>query len=130
MKPQKIARQMPLRDLILKVHHMELSECNTFDDSKEAIRLIVENVEAVLQALACFAPPNRRIERAADLLKLKGTRLLNFCSEMPEAENGSQEWRRIVREIIVNYEQFRIEAGMLYELVVPGCSFSVLRSAL
>ena len=130
MKPQKIARQTPLRDLILKVHHMELAECNTFDDSKEVIRLMVKNIEEVLQALACFAPPNRRIERAADLLKLKATRLLNFCSEMPEAENGSQEWRRIAREIIVNYEQFRIEAGMLYELVVPGSSFSVLRAAL
>jgi len=119
-----------LRDLILKVHPLELAECNTFDDSKEVIRLMVKNIEEVLQALACFAPPNRRIERAADLLKLKATRLLNFCSEMPEAENGSQEWRRIAREIIVNYEQFRIEAGMLYELVVPGSSFSVLRAAL
>jgi hypothetical protein len=83
-----------------------------------------------LQALACFAPPNRRIERAADLLKLKAARLLKFCSEMPEAENGSQEWRRIARGIIVNYEQFRIEAGMLYQLVVPGATFSVLRAAL
>lgn len=130
MRLRKVARQMPLRDLILKVHHLELSECNTFDDSKEVVRLIVENVEAVLQALACFAPPNRRIERAADLLKLKGVRLLKLCSEMPEVENGSQEWRRIVRAIIVNYEQFRIEAGMLYELVVPGATFSVLRAAL
>jgi hypothetical protein len=25
---------------------------------------------------------------------------------------------------------FRIEAGMLYELIVPGSSFSVLRAAL
>jgi len=49
---------------------------------------------------------------------------------MPEVENGSQEWRRITRAIIVNYEQFRIEAGMLYELVVPGATFSVLRAAL
>jgi hypothetical protein len=49
---------------------------------------------------------------------------------MPEAENGSQEWRRIARDIIVNYEMFRIEAGMLYELIVPGSSFSVLRAAL
>ena len=130
MRLRKVARQMPLRDLILKVHHLELSECNTFDDSKEVVRLIVENVEAVLQALACFAPPNRRIERAADLLKLKGVRLLKLCSEMPEVENGSQEWQRIVRAIIVNYEQFRIEAGMLYELVVPGATFSVLRAAL
>ena len=130
MRLRKVARQTPLRDLILKVHHLELSECNTFDDSKEVVRLIVENVEAVLQALACFAPPNRRIERAADLLKLKGVRLLKLCSEMPEVENGSQEWQRIVRAIIVNYEQFRIEAGMLYELVVPGATFSVLRAAL
>lgn len=130
MKPQKVATQTPLRDLILKVHHLELSECNTFDDFKEAIRLMVKNIEAVLQALACFAPPNRRIERAADLLKLKATRLLKLCSEMPEVENGSQEWRRIARAIIVNYEQFRIEAGMLYESVVPGATFSVLRAAL
>ena len=72
MKPQKIATQTPLRDLVLKVHHLELAECNTFDDSQKVIRLMVENIEAVLQALACFAPPNRRIERAADLLKLKG----------------------------------------------------------
>jgi hypothetical protein len=130
MKPQKIATQTPLRDLVLKVHHLELAECNTFEDSKEVIRLMVKNIEAVLQALACFAPPNRRIERAADLLKLKGARLLKLCSEMPEEENGSEEWRRIARGIIVNYDQFRIEAGMLYELVVPGATFSVLRAAL
>ncbi len=130
MKPQKIARQMPLRDLILKVYHLELSECQTFDDFKEVIRLILKNLEEVLQALACYAPPNRRIERAADLLKLKAMRLRAFCSEMPEAENGSHEWRRIARHIIVNYEQFRIEAGMLDQLVVPGSSFSVLRAAL
>jgi hypothetical protein len=130
MKPQKVARQRPLRDLILKVYHLELSECTTFDDSKEAIRLMLKNLEEVLQALACFAPPDRRIERAADLLKLKATRLLKLCSEMPEAENGSQEWRQIARNIIVNYEMFRIEAGMLYELVVPGATFSVLRAAL
>ena len=129
MKPQKIAEQTPLRDLILKVYHLELSECTTFDDSKEAIQVIVKNLEEVLQALACFAPPDRRIERAADLLKLKATRLLKSCSEMPETENG-QEWRQIARHIIVNYEMFRIEAGMLYELVVPGTTFSVLRAAL
>ena len=130
MKPQKIARQTPLRDLIIRVYHLELSECQTFDDYKEVIRLMVKNLEEVLQALACYAPPNRRIERAADLLKLKAARLLKFCSEMPEAQNGSEEWRPIARSIIVNYEQFRIEAGMLYQLVVPGASFSVLRAAL
>jgi hypothetical protein len=130
MKLQKIARQTPLRDLVLKVYHLELSECQTFDDYKEAIRLMVNNLEEVLQALACLAPPNRRTERAADLLKLKAARLLKFCSEMPEAENGSEEWRHIARNIVVNYEQFRIEAGMLYELLVPGSSFSVLRAAL
>lgn len=130
MKPQKIAKQTPLRDLILKVYHLELSECQTFDDYKEVIRLMVKNLEEVLQALACYAPPTRRIERAADLLKLKAVRLLQFCSEMPEAENGSEGWRHIARSIIVNYEQFRIEAGMLYQLIVPGSSFSVLRAAL
>jgi len=130
MTPPKVARQRPLRDLILKVYHLELSDCTTFDDSKEAIRLMVKNLEEVLQALACFAPPDRRIERAADLLKLKATRLLKSCSQMPESENGSQEWRHIARNIIVNYQQFRIEAGMLYELIVPGSSFSVLRAAL
>ena len=130
MKPQKVARQKPLRDLILKVYHLELSECQTFDDYKEAIRLMVNNLEEVLQALACLAPPNRRSERAADLLKLKAARLLKLCSEMPEVENGSEEWRHIARSIIVNYEMFRIEAGMLYELIVPGSSFSVLRAAL
>lgn len=130
MKLQKIARQTPLRNLILKVYHLELSECQTFDDYKEAIRLILKNLEEVLQALACYAPPDRRTERAADLLKLKAMRLRTFCSEMPEAENGSEEWRPIARSIIVNYEQFRIEAGMLYQVVVPGSSFSVLRAAL
>ncbi len=130
MKLRKVAKQTPLRDLILRVHHLELAECNTFDDSKEVTRLMAKNLEEVLQALACFAPPNRRIERAADLLKLKAVRLLKFCSEMPEAENGSEEWRRIARNIIANYEQFRIEAGMLYQLVVPGATFSVLRAAL
>lgn len=130
MKLRKVAKQTPLRDLILKVHHLELSECKTFADSKEVIRLMIQNVEEVLQALACLAPANRRIERAADLLKLKAARLLKLCSEMPEEENGSEEWRHIARNIIVNYEQFRIDAGMLYQLVVPGSSFSVLRAAL
>ena len=130
MKLRKVAKQTPLRDLVLKVYHLELSECQTFDDYKEAIRLMVNNLEEVLQALACLAPPNRRSERAADLLKLKAARLLKLCSEMPEAENGSEEWRHIARNIVVNYEQFRIEAGMLYEMFVPGSSFSVLRAAL
>lgn len=130
MKPVKIAHQKPLDDLVLRVCHLELSERMTFADFKEGIRLMLKNLDEVLQALACFAPPNRRIERAVDLLKLKAVRLRSFCSEMPEADNGSEQWRQIARDIIVNYEQFRIEAGMLYELVVPGAGFRVLRSAL
>ena len=130
MKLRKVASQKPLDDLVLKVYHLELSECRTFAEFKEGIRLMLNNLEAVLQSLACFAPPTRRIERAADLLKLKAMRLRTFCSEVPERDDGSQQWRQIARNIMVNYEQFRIEAGMLYELAVPGSSFSVLRAAL
>ncbi len=130
MKPVNIAQESPLDDLVRKVYHLELAECKTFAEFKEGIRLMLANIDAVLQALACYVPPNRRIQRAADLLKLKAVRLRGFCLEAPEFDNGSQEWRHAARNIIVNYEQFRIEAGMLYQLVVPGSSFSVLRAAL
>jgi hypothetical protein len=36
----------------------------------------------------------------------------------------------VAENIMVNYEQFRIEAGLLYRLAVPGSSFGVLRAAL
>jgi hypothetical protein len=130
MTPITIARDMPMDDLVVRVYHLELAECRTWEEFKESARLIVHNVDAVLEALGCDLSVNRRVCRSVDLVKTKAIRMKGMCAALPESFDDPEGWRGVSSHIIVNYEQFRIEAGMLYQQVVPGSRFGVLRAAL
>jgi hypothetical protein len=130
MTPLTIARDMPLDDLVVRVYHLELLECRDNSEFQEAIRLMRHNLNEVLSALGVDLSENRRIRRAIDRVKLKATRLRELCAAVPESFGDPEGWRLVAENIMFNYEQFRIEAGLLYRLAVPGSSFGVLRSAL
>lgn len=125
-----IARDMPLDDLVVRVYHLELLECHDEAEFREVIRLVIHNVDAVLDTLCFYRPPDRRIQRAVDRVKVKAANMRNLCAAIPESFAGPEDWRLTAENIMANYEQFRIEAGLLYRLAVPGSSFGVLRAAL
>jgi hypothetical protein len=83
-----------------------------------------------MDTLGCYRPADRRIVRAVDRLKLKAVHMRNLCMAVPESLEDPEEWRQVAIQVAANYEQFRIEAGLLYQLAVPGSSFGVLRAAL
>ena len=130
MTNQKTGRQRPLDDLVLKVCHLELSECRDLAEFKEGIQVMTRNLEETLAALACYESPSARIRRAVESVKLKAVILLNVCRNIPKSFDDPEKWRETAINIIANYEQFRIEAGHLYQLAVPRSSFGVLRAAL
>jgi len=130
MTPLTIARYMPLNDLVTRVYHLELLECRDLAEFQEAIRLMQHNLGEVIDALACDLSEDKRIRRAVDLVKLKATRLRVLCAQVPESFGDPEGWRSVAEHIMINYEQFRIEAGLMYRLAVPGSSFGVLRAAL
>ena len=130
MTRKKIARREPFDDLVLKVCHLELSQCRDFAEFKEGIKVMERNLEETLAALACYEPPSARIRRAAESVKLKAVLLLNLCRSIPRSLDDSESWRETVSHLIANYEQFRIVAGHLYQFAVPQSGFGVLRSAL
>ncbi len=130
MTPLTIARDMPLDDLVVRVYHLELSECQDHAEFKDAIRLMQRNLDEVMDALGCDLSADRRICRAVNRVKMKATHLRVLCTAVPESFDDPQGWRTMAEHIMVNYEQFRIEAGLLYRLAVPGSSFGVLRAAL
>jgi hypothetical protein len=125
-----IARDMPLKDLVVRVYHLELLECHDEAEFREGIRLLLRNLDEVLDALCFYRPVERRIQRAVDRVKLKASQMRNLCTDVPESFDSPEGWRHVPENIMVNYEQFRIEAGLLYRLAVPGSSFGVLRAAL
>jgi alkylation response protein AidB-like acyl-CoA dehydrogenase len=130
MTPLTVARDMPLDDLVVRVYHLELLECQDFDEFKDAIRLMRRNLDEVIDALACDLSRDRRVQRSIDRVKLKAARMKELCAAIPKSLDDPQGWRPIAEQIMVNYELFRIEAGLLYRLAVPGSSFGVLRAAL
>ncbi|HZD95483.1 MAG TPA: hypothetical protein VE133_14570 [Candidatus Sulfotelmatobacter sp.] len=131
MTPVTIARRdMPLDDLVARVYHLELSECRDLLEFKEGIRLLLRNVDEVLDTLCCYRPEERRVRRAVERVKQRAVTLRNLCSAIPETFDGPEGWRRAADYILANYEQFRVEAGLLYQIAVPGASFGVLRAAL
>ncbi len=130
MTALKIARDMPLHDLVVRVYHLELLECRDEAEFREGVRLVLHNVDEVLNALCFYRPPDKRIQRAVDRVKVKATHMRNICGAVPESFDNPESWRSTAENIMVNYEQFRIEAGLLYRLAVPGSSFGVLRAAL
>ena len=125
-----IARDMPLKDLVVRVYHLELLECRDEAEFREGIRLLLHNVDEVLEALCVYRPVERRTQRAVDRVKLKATHMRTLCTAVPESFDSPEGWRPVAENIMVNYEQFRIEAGLMYRLAVPGSSFGVLRAAL
>jgi len=125
-----IARDMPLNDLVVRVYHLELLECQDNSEFQEGIRLMRHNLNEVLRALGTDLSEERRIRKAIDRVKIKATHLRELCATVPESFDDPEGWRSVAENIMVNYEQFRIEAGLLYRLAVPGSSFGVLRAAL
>ena len=125
-----IARDMPLEDLVVRVYHLELLECRDAAEFKECVRLVLRNVDEVLDALCFYRPPDKRIQRAVDRVKMKAAHMRNLCTAVPESFDSPDGWRSVAENIMVSYEQFRIEAGLMYRLAVPGSSFGVLRAAL
>ena len=130
MTPLMIARYMPLDDLVARVYHLELLECRDAAEFKHAIRLMQHNLDEVIDALASDISGERRVHRAVNRVKVRAARLHELCAEIPESFDDPQGWRPIAEQIMLTYEQFRIEAGLLYQLAVPGSSFAVLRAAL
>jgi hypothetical protein len=131
MTPIPITRRdMPLDDLVVRVYHLELSECKDFAEFKDAVQLLLKNVDEVLDTLGCYQPLEPRVSRAIDRVKRRAISLKNLCAEIPESFDDPEEWRGIAAHITANYEQFRIEAGLLYQIAIPGASFGVLRAAL
>ena len=131
MTALSIARSdKPLEDLVVRVCYMELNECRDEAEFREGVQLVLRNVDEVLDALCFYRPTDRRIERAVDRVKLKAAHMRNLCAAIPESFAGPEDWRSVAENIMVNYEQFRIEAGLLYRLAVPGSGFGVLRAAL
>jgi hypothetical protein len=122
--------QRPLNDLVRSVCHVELAECANFAEFKEAIRLMVGNLDETLATLALFRPPDARVARAGDDVKLAALRLLQLCRAIPESFEDPEKWREVAVHIAANYEQFRIKAGHFYQAAVPRATFSILRSAL
>jgi hypothetical protein len=80
-----------------------------------------------LSALSSYFPEDRRVLRAAERLTLQATRVRELCTAVPETVD---DWREMAGNVIANYEQFRVFAGLLYQLAVPCATFGVLRAAL
>lgn len=127
---RKSALQKPLDELILKVHYVELLECRNFEEFKEALRVMMRNMEATLDTLNNYDPDEPRVRRSANNVKKMALRLIQMGRAMPGSFPHPEQWREAAVNIAANYEQFRIEAGHLYQAAVPGASFPVLRSAL
>jgi hypothetical protein len=131
MVPVKIAgSEMPLDDLVARVYHLELSKCRNAAEFKEGLRLALRNVEEVLDALASYRPEGKRAQRAAEQVKYRAINVRKICAAVPETFDTPDGWRGAAEQVIANYEQFRIEAGLLYKIAAPEASFAVLRAAL
>jgi hypothetical protein len=127
---RKAVPKTPLDDLVLKVCHLELADCENFSEFRECILLMKQNLEQTLAALSCYEPADRRAQRATENVKQQAIRLLQLCDAVPESFDDPQRWREMAMHIAANYEQFRIDAGHLYQVVVPESTFDILRSAL
>lgn len=131
MTSLKTVRSKPLVDLVLKVRHIELlAESKCLGDFLEGIRFMTQNLDETLAALGGYLPVDPAERRMAEKVKLNAMRLLQLCRAIPEVFDDSDQWRQMAVHIAANYEQFRIDAGHLYQLAVPRSGFGVLRSAL
>src|SRR5215467_4262908 len=99
MTPLIIARDMPLNDLVVRVDHLELLECEDFDEFKDAVRLMRHNLDEVIDALACDLSRDRRVQRCIDRMKLKAARMKALCADIPESFDDPQGWRPMAEQI-------------------------------
>jgi hypothetical protein len=127
---RKSALQNPLDELVLKVYCVELAECRSFEEFKQALLIVMLNLEATLTTLSQYDPDDARVRRAANNVKKLALALMKLGREIPDSFDPPERWREAAIHIAANYEQFRIEAGHLYQAAVPGSRFPILRSAL
>jgi hypothetical protein len=50
-------RDMPLDDLVVRVYHLELKECRDEAEFKEGVRLILRNLDEVMETLCGYRAP-------------------------------------------------------------------------
>ena len=96
MTPLTIARDMPLDDLVVRVYHLELLECQDNSEFQDAIRLMQHNLNEVMSALGVDLSEDRRIRRAINRVKTKvphrsRTTVSSCCSRLKfwRIESGS-----------------------------------------
>jgi hypothetical protein len=128
MAGQKVTRQM--NDLVRKVYSVDLWDCQSHEEFKKGLVRIVHNLDLLLETFSEWHPRDPRERRALEDVKLKATRLLRLCREAPSEFEHPEDWRQAARQIIASYEVLRDDAGRLYELMVPGSTYGVLRTAL
>lgn len=119
-----------LDDLVLRVTYVGLKARQHEYDFRQALRVMIGNLEEVLSCLAVFEPGLPQGRRAAESVKLKAVRLLDLCHAVPERFDDPNAWREAAQSILANYDQFRADAGRLYVIEVPGSGFNVLGAAL
>ena len=90
MTPLTIARDMPLDDLVVRVYHLELLECEDNSEFQDALRLMVHNLNEVMAALGGDISEERRIRRDINRVKTKATRLKELCAAVPESFDDPQ----------------------------------------
>ena len=101
MTALNIARsEMPLEDLVFRVCYMELTECRDEAEFREGVQLVLSNLDEVLDALCFYRPPERRIQRAVDRVKLKASHMRNICTAVPESFDNPEGWRSMWRKTL------------------------------
>lgn len=119
-----------LDELVTQVYHVDLWDCRSCEQFQQGLKHIIHNMDLLLRALAGCHSEDSRTRRAVDDVKLKASRLLVLCREAPAKFEHPEGWRDAARRIVANYEVLRVDAGHLYERVVPNSPIGVLRSAL
>lgn len=128
MASKKVARK--LDRLVLAVHQVELLNCQDDDEFRRGLVHMKRNLRALLTTFASIQPTDPRALRALEQVTFRASRLLRLCRSVPKKYEHPEQWRAAATSIVATYEMLRVEAGHLYELLVPCSPFGVLRSAL
>ena len=93
-------REMPLDDLVVRVYHLELKECRDEAEFKDAIQLVLRNLDEVMDTLGCLpACQAGGIMRAVDRLKLKAFPYARSFRGLPESFGDPEEWRQAAIDV-------------------------------